>query len=54
MHREEQLSAHILSGKEITIQLDLFREFSKKLNERVHEIELQISEEKMKNDLLSK
>lgn len=29
---EEKNCAKILSGKEITVQLDLFREFSKKLN----------------------
>jgi hypothetical protein len=32
IEEEEKHCAKILSGKEITVQLDLFREFSKKLN----------------------
>jgi hypothetical protein len=38
----------MLSGKDITVQLDRFRDFSKKLNEKMNEIELRISEETLK------
>ncbi len=33
----------MLSGKEITVQLDLFRDFSEKLNENMTKLKEQIS-----------
>jgi len=49
---EEQACAKMLAGKEITVQLDRFRDFSKKLGEKMQEIEAKIAEEEMKRRLL--
>jgi hypothetical protein len=49
---EEQACAKMLAGKEITVQLDRFRDFSKKLSEKMQEIEATIAEEEMKRRLL--
>lgn len=42
----------MLSGKEITVQLDRFRDFSKKLSEKMEEIEAKIDEEEMRRKML--
>lgn len=42
----------MLSGKEITVQLDRFRDFSQKLTERMTEIEASISEQEMRRQML--
>lgn len=49
---EEQACAKMLAGKEITVQLDRFRDFSRKLSEKMEEIEAKIAEEEMKRQLL--
>ena len=43
-----------MSGKEITVQLNLFREFSKQLNQKMENIKSKIAEERIKNSLLEK
>jgi hypothetical protein len=48
------MAAKILSGKEITVQLDLFREFSKQLNRKMLTIKSKIAEERINNSLLEK
>ena len=48
------MAAKILSGKEITVQLDLFREFSKQLNRKMLTIKSKIAEERKNNSLLEK
>ena len=49
---EERNCAKILSGKEITVQLELFRDFSKKLNEKLQEYQVKIADQKINNDML--
>lgn len=51
---EEKVAARMLSGKEITVQLDLFRQFSQKLDQKMKEIQISISGEKLKKDMLAK
>lgn len=49
---EEQACAKMLAGKDITVQLDRFRDFSKKLTEKMEEIEVKIAEEEMHRQML--
>ncbi len=49
---EEQACAKMLSGKEITVQLNRFRDFSKKLSEKMEEIETKIDEEELRRKML--
>jgi hypothetical protein len=51
---EEKVAARMLSGKEITVQLDLFRQFSLKLDQKMKEIQISISGERLKKDMLAK
>ena len=46
---EEKNCAKILSGKEITVQLELFRDFSKKLNEKLQEYQIKIADQRINN-----
>jgi hypothetical protein len=51
---EEQACAKMLAGKEITVQLDRFREFSKKLSQKMAEVEVRIAEEEMRREMLER